>query len=86
MECFHFAPGDWSDAGPQGLAGRFFGGEAHCQGFGTTAAFEYFQIGEDAFQEAFAVPVQGGLDARDFDQIDSGFQQHDYGPAMATAS
>jgi len=31
---------------------------------------------KDAFQEALPVPVQRGLDARNFDNINSGFENH----------
>ena len=69
-------PGDWADAGPQRLGGGFLGGKADGQRFGPSPAFEHLQFRENPFQEAFAMPVKRCLDARNFDDVDTGFEDH----------
>src|ERR1700735_3838398 len=73
-------PGDAVlDAGAQslgpGLLGREAGGKAF-RGFFLAHAVRDFTGSEDAAEEAFAEPVDGRLNAINFDDVDTGADEH----------
>jgi hypothetical protein len=68
------------DAGAEGFGSGFFSSKAGSKALskaGTGAAIGYFLIGEHAFKEALAVAFDGTRDARNFDEVDAGSDQHD---------
>jgi len=66
-------PGDWTDASSQRFGGCFLGGKVDGQCFGPSAAFKNLQFRKDAFQEAPTMTIKRGLDARNFDDVNSSF-------------
>ena len=78
---FKFFPGNaMLDAGAEGLGSGFFSSKAGSKTLskaGSGAAIGYFLIGEHAFKEALAVAFDGTRDARNFDEVDAGSDQHD---------
>jgi len=68
-----------ADAGTEGLRDGFFGGEARCQ-VGCRRlegeAVRDFGGAKNAFQEAFAEPLMGGLDSVDLDDVDADAEDH----------
>lgn len=74
------------NAGAEGFGSGFFGGEARGKTLskaGSGAAIRDFFRGKDAFEEAFAVALDGVRDARDFDEVNAGADQHEATVAQA---
>jgi hypothetical protein len=68
------------DTGAEGFGSGFFcgktGGEALSKA-GSGVAIGYFLISEHTLEEAPAVALDGTRDARNFDEVDAGSDQHD---------
>ena len=72
VQDFKLAPKHAAHAGAEGLGNGFLASEPGGQLFGPATAVPLFTLGVDAAEEAFAEPVQRGLDAIDFDGVDAG--------------
>ena len=68
------------DAGAEGFGSGFFGGETGVETLGSTGsgtAIGNFLAGKYAFEKAVAVALDGARDARNFDEVDAGADQHE---------
>ncbi len=78
---FKFFPGNaMLDAGSEGFGSSFFGGEAGGKTLskaGSGAAIGDFSSREYTLQETVAIALNGARDARYFDEIDAGADQHE---------
>ena len=78
---FEFLPGNAVlDASAESFGSGFFGGETGGKtlskaGFG--AAIRDFVGSKNPFEKAVAVALDGPCDARDFDEVDAGADQHE---------
>ncbi len=98
MQRLHFTPTHWADPSPQRFGCCFLGCESNCQGIRPSVALCDLVCSKNPLLEPVAMPVKRYLDARDLDDVNSGFQYHsclvdDYmcdkpsqEPAIATAS